>query len=97
MNNIKYYLDRVQNIFEKENFLAEPRELYEPINYTLRLGGKRIRPTLLLSANSARSIRPHPPPRRQTHTATPSPRRQPDVWRENRRRAPCGPRHRDVP
>ena len=52
MNNIKYYLDRVAEIFEQETFLAEPRELYEPIDYTLRLGGKRIRPTLLLAANA---------------------------------------------
>ena len=52
MNNIKYYLDRVAEIFEQETFLAEPHELYEPIDYTLRLGGKRIRPTLLLTANA---------------------------------------------
>ena len=52
MNNIKYYLDRVAEIFDQESFLAEPRELYEPIEYTLRLGGKRIRPTLLLAANA---------------------------------------------
>ena len=52
MNNIKYYLDRVAEIFAEECFIAEPRELYEPINYTLRLGGKRIRPTLLLAANA---------------------------------------------
>ena len=52
MYNIKYYLDRVTEIFDQETFLAEPRELYEPIDYTLRLGGKRIRPTLLLTANA---------------------------------------------
>ncbi len=51
MNNIKYYLDRVAEIFAKEQFVFEPHELYEPIDYTLRLGGKRIRPTLLLAAN----------------------------------------------
>ena len=52
MNNIKYYLTRVAEIFNEETFLAQPRELYEPIDYTLRLGGKRIRPTLLLAANA---------------------------------------------
>ncbi len=52
MNNIKYYLDNVAKIFAEETFLAEPHELYEPIDYTLRLGGKRIRPTLLLAANA---------------------------------------------
>ena len=52
MYNLKYYLTQVEDIFAKETFLAEPRELYEPIDYTLRLGGKRIRPTLLLAANA---------------------------------------------
>ncbi len=52
MNNIKYYLDRVATLFAEEQFIAEPHELYEPIDYTLRLGGKRIRPTLLLAANA---------------------------------------------
>ena len=52
MNNIKYYLDRVAEIFSGEQFIFEPHELYEPIDYTLRLGGKRIRPTLLLAANA---------------------------------------------
>ena len=52
MNNLKYYLSLVEHIFEEESFVAEPRELYEPIDYTLRLGGKRIRPTLLLAANA---------------------------------------------
>ena len=52
MYNIKYYLDRVAEIFAEEQFVFEPHELYEPIDYTLRLGGKRIRPTLLLAANA---------------------------------------------
>ncbi len=52
MYNLKYYLAEVEQIFDREQFLAEPRELYEPIDYTLRLGGKRIRPTLLLVANA---------------------------------------------
>lgn len=42
----------VNQLFEKENLLAEPVELYEPIKYTINLGGKRIRPFLvLLSCN----------------------------------------------
>lgn len=51
MKNIKSYLNQVAEIFAKEQFVFEPKELYEPIDYTLRLGGKRIRPTLLLAAN----------------------------------------------
>ena len=52
MNSIKYYLDQVKTIFDAEQFDAEPHELYAPIDYTLRLGGKRIRPTMLLIANA---------------------------------------------
>ena len=50
MNDLKYFLETVERIFDGERFVAEPYELYEPIDYTLRLGGKRIRPTLLLAA-----------------------------------------------
>jgi geranylgeranyl diphosphate synthase type II len=35
---------------EKENFSHEPKELYEPFNYMLSLGGKRMRPLLTLMA-----------------------------------------------
>ena len=52
MYDIKYFLQEVEKLFAEENFLGTPRELYEPIEYTLRLGGKRIRPTLLLAANA---------------------------------------------
>jgi len=52
MKDLKYYLKQVEEIFAGEQFMAEPSELYEPIDYTLRLGGKRIRPTLLLAANA---------------------------------------------
>ena len=52
MYNLKYYLKRVEELFSEESFLGSPGELYEPIDYTLRLGGKRIRPTLLLAANA---------------------------------------------
>ena len=52
MYTLKDYLMQVERIFSEEQFIFEPRELYEPIDYTLRLGGKRIRPTLLLVANA---------------------------------------------
>ena len=52
MNSLKHYLSLVDDIFSQEQFIASPRELYEPIDYTLRLGGKRIRPTLLMAANA---------------------------------------------
>lgn len=37
--------------FEKTHFPREPHTLYEPNNYFLSLGGKRLRPTLCLMAN----------------------------------------------
>lgn len=52
MNDLKHYLKEVEDTFANEQFIAEPHELYAPIDYTLRLGGKRIRPTLLLAANA---------------------------------------------
>lgn len=48
---MKTLLNTVQEIFDKEQFVFAPKELYEPIEYTLRLGGKRIRPVMLLAAN----------------------------------------------
>ena len=44
-------LSQVNEIFASEKFVREPIRLYEPIEYTLRLGGKRIRPLMLLAAN----------------------------------------------
>ena len=44
-------LEKVKQIFDEESFIHEPKQLYEPIEYTLRLGGKRIRPMMLLAAN----------------------------------------------
>jgi geranylgeranyl diphosphate synthase type II len=45
-------LSELQNIirksFDPETFKREPSELYDPIAYTLNLGGKRIRPLLVL-------------------------------------------------
>lgn len=37
--------------FEKRHFPAEPASLYEPNEYFLKLGGKRIRPVLCLMGN----------------------------------------------
>ncbi|MFI5186506.1 MAG: polyprenyl synthetase family protein [Chitinophagales bacterium] len=37
--------------FEKSHFPAEPSSLYEPNNYFLQLGGKRVRPVLCLMGN----------------------------------------------
>jgi len=45
-------VEHLQELFlkylRKELFDQSPRELYEPVNYILQLGGKRLRPVLLL-------------------------------------------------
>ncbi|MBR4197287.1 MAG: polyprenyl synthetase family protein [Bacteroidales bacterium] len=50
MLSTKEIQDTVKQLFDSENFISDPAELYEPIQYTLALGGKRLRPTLLLAA-----------------------------------------------
>lgn len=37
-------------IIEEENFLASPKNLYQPIDYAMHQGGKRVRPLLALMA-----------------------------------------------
>ena len=40
--------EKIQEALSALSFKETPKELYEPINYTLSLGGKRMRPVLLL-------------------------------------------------
>ena len=50
--NTMQTLHQIQQLFEQflldNKFSREPRELYEPIDYILSLGGKRLRPAVLL-------------------------------------------------
>lgn len=48
MQNLEYYQNKVEEIFKSLNFEGHPSELYDPVVYTMSLGGKRIRPSLLL-------------------------------------------------
>jgi geranylgeranyl diphosphate synthase type II len=48
MRTIKEYQNLIQSVIEKEIIHREPIELYDPINYTLTMGGKRLRPLLTL-------------------------------------------------
>ncbi|MCS6821151.1 MAG: polyprenyl synthetase family protein [Microscillaceae bacterium] len=49
MNNHLAYLQALlQSTIQELDFSAQPLELYEPINYIMRLGGKRMRPMLTL-------------------------------------------------
>jgi geranylgeranyl diphosphate synthase type II len=49
-----YSFKELQQISERElqkiAFNAKPKELYNPVKYILKIGGKRIRPSLLLAA-----------------------------------------------
>lgn len=40
----------LEDSLQKEEIIREPRRLYEPIDYTMATGGKRLRPSLLLLA-----------------------------------------------
>ncbi|RXR35370.1 polyprenyl synthetase family protein [Flavobacterium piscinae] len=48
MHSIAVYQEHFLVHLENEKILKEPKNLYEPIDYILRLGGKRMRPVLTL-------------------------------------------------
>ncbi|TLX77133.1 polyprenyl synthetase family protein [Labilibacter sediminis] len=48
MLNIQQIQELVNHKLDTTNFTGEPKNLYEPIAYTLNMGGKRIRPVLCL-------------------------------------------------
>ncbi len=50
MSRIEYYVRLVENTLARQDFDLQPAELYQPISYILRLGGKRLRPALTLAA-----------------------------------------------
>jgi len=51
MHAISYYQDIVEAHFKSLALKNEPKNLYEPIQYILSLGGKRLRPVLTLMAS----------------------------------------------
>ena len=51
MHSPKYFQELVDEEIAKLSFPTSPSELYEPIRYMLSLGGKRIRPALVLMSN----------------------------------------------
>ncbi len=51
MQKILDYIALVDETLKSTSLKKAPAELYKPIGYTLSLGGKRIRPALLLLAN----------------------------------------------
>ncbi len=48
MHDYNYYLRLVDGAIENINYPKQPAKLYEPIAYTMALGGKRVRPVLTL-------------------------------------------------
>lgn len=48
MKTIKQYQDIFFDAFQALSFISKPIELYEPIEYALSAGGKRIRPVLTI-------------------------------------------------
>ncbi|WP_299016159.1 polyprenyl synthetase family protein [uncultured Polaribacter sp.] len=48
--DILHYQKEFLTYLESEKWIQEPKNLYEPVDYILKLGGKRIRPVLTLMA-----------------------------------------------
>ncbi len=48
MHTTKELQKKVSEIFDNQNYIGEPKGLYEPIQYSLSQGGKRLRPLLAL-------------------------------------------------
>lgn len=51
MYNFSHWVQQFHEHFSKQQFPNEPANLYEPCNYFLAIGGKRVRPVLCLMAN----------------------------------------------
>ncbi len=49
MHTLKFLQELFNRQLEELSYIKEPKELYTPIEYTLALGGKRLRPCLCLS------------------------------------------------
>lgn len=50
MKKIQEYTGLIGESIKEQNFISAPQELYEPIDYIMSLGGKRLRPALCLAA-----------------------------------------------
>ncbi len=50
MNNVEVLTKLFLNYLKDQRFKSQPLELYEPVNYIMELGGKRMRPVMLLMA-----------------------------------------------
>ncbi|MGZ4035553.1 MAG: polyprenyl synthetase family protein [Bacteroidia bacterium] len=50
MNTIISYQNQIEQAIKGKSYGSNPKELYEPISYIMSLGGKRLRPVLVLMA-----------------------------------------------
>lgn len=53
MKSLAEVIVRFSDFIEKQNYNRAPENLYQPVDYMMHLGGKRIRPALLLFACEA--------------------------------------------
>lgn len=51
MEFLNYYQEIISKAIERYTFKDKPSELYEPMNYIIKHGGKRLRPIMVLMAN----------------------------------------------
>ncbi len=51
MNTYTHYYQLIEKAIAENKVIGNPIELYEPVNYMMGLGGKRLRPVLVLMAN----------------------------------------------
>ncbi len=49
MDRFDHYVKMVENTLARQDFDLDPIELYQPISYILGLGGKRLRPAMVLA------------------------------------------------
>ena len=50
MNTVISYQNQIEEAIKGRSYGSNPKELYEPIAYIMSLGGKRLRPVLVLMA-----------------------------------------------
>lgn len=55
---IEKYIKLISKEMDKELIIHDPKELYEPITYILKIGGKRLRPILVLLSAELFSLNP---------------------------------------
>lgn len=51
MNSISYHQQLIEQALKEKKYGTHPKELYEPMEYIVSLGGKRLRPVLVLAAH----------------------------------------------